>query len=266
MTDLFCLSSTGFAVKGGIAQYVGNHVFVSIDLTLGNSSEEEEVGVSATPNRQKKHRSKLRDFNNHGATMIEHAHKKSRDLFSEDDDDEIEMIPHQEPVSASGTAHAKGSASGVAVAVLSCVDAVVNRGSVDRTLLRKIGSEFVTGLYGISLFNWTQVTEWPCEQPSMASFVAIVLTVSAESWSMNVSNGMNIAWPLTKKDLPVWMSEKTLYVWLVSRVSCVYSYVRQSTFATTRNASFTNTPGMLILMVPRVSNCLPTSRRYVGRL
>ena len=59
--------------------------------------------------------------------MIEHAHKKSRDLFSEDDDDEIEMIPHQEPVSASGTAQAKGSARGVAVAVPSSADAVVNQ-------------------------------------------------------------------------------------------------------------------------------------------
>ena len=115
-------------------------------------------------------------------------------------------------------------------------------------------------------FNWTRVTVWLCEQPSMASFVRIVLTASAESWSMNVCNGMNIAWPLIEKDVPVWMSEKTPCVWLVSRVSCVYSYVRRSAFATTRNASFTNTPGMLILVVPRVSNCLPTSRRYVGRL
>ena len=115
-------------------------------------------------------------------------------------------------------------------------------------------------------FNWTWVTVWLCEQPSMASFVPIVLTASAESWSMNVSNGMNIAWPLIEKDVPVWMSEKTLYVWLVSRVSCVYSYVRRSAFATTRNASFTNTPGMLILMVPHVSNCSPTAGRYVGRL
>ena len=113
-------------------------------------------------------------------------------------------------------------------------------------------------------FNLTRVTVWPCKQPSIASFAAFVFAASAESWLMNVSNGMDIAWPLIEKDVPVWMSEKTLYVWLVSRVSCVYSYVRRLAFATTRNASFTNTPGMLILMVPRVSNCLPTSGSVLG--
>lgn len=74
-----------------------------IDLTEGNSGEDEEgVEMSEPPSRQKKRKDESGGFKDHGAVLLP-EHKKARDLFSkEEDDDEKETIIRQDPVGSSG--------------------------------------------------------------------------------------------------------------------------------------------------------------------